>query len=472
MDTEKQNKRKINVAVSSVIAAVFLTAIKLIFALSTGSLGLLSEFAHSGLDLFAAIVTVFSVKISSKPADLEHQYGHGKIENLSAIAQVGILFFTCGYIIYEAVNRLFLNASYHLEITVWAYVVMSVSILVDISRSRLLRKVALETHSQALEADALHFSTDVWSSVVVILGLVFVSLNISKEADAIAALLVSLIVIKVSVSLLKRAVDQLMDKVPEGLYDKIIEEIKRIDGVEGIKLLRLRESGPKTFVDMTIYISRTVPFQKAHDIMDDVEQKIKEIKINSDITIHSEPVETERETIIDKARLIVDKNGLKCHDIFTYELDKENHLELDVEYVGNDNFVDAHQLITKIEDEIYSEIKGLKNVKIHLDEPSDLIMKSENVTDEYGGLIKKFKEVILSYSEIKDCSDINIIKSENRLRISMTCNFPEDYGFSQVHRLVHKIESEIYSLSEDIGSVMIHAEPSKLKENGNGTKNN
>jgi divalent metal cation (Fe/Co/Zn/Cd) transporter len=336
---------------------------------------------------------------------------------------------------------------------------MLTSIIVDISRSKLLRKVALETHSQALEADALHFSTDIWSSGVVIIGLIFVSLNISKEADAIAALLVSIIVIKVSVSLLKRAIDQLMDRVPEGLYEEIIEEIKKIEGVESIKLLRLRESGPKTFIDMTIFISRTVPFQKAHDIMDEVEKKIKEIKSNSDITIHSEPVETESETIIDKVRLIVDKKGLKCHDIFTYEIENESHVELDVEYVGNDNFVDAHKLISEIEDEIFSEIKGLNNVKIHIDEPSDLIIKSENVTNENEQLITDFKKIIFSYKGIKDCSDINIIKSDKKLRVSMTCVFPDDFGFSQVHRLVHKIESDIYSLSEDIGSVMIHAEP-------------
>lgn len=231
--------------------------------------------------------------------------------------------------------------------------------------------------------------------------------------------------------------------------------------------MRLRESGPKTFIDATIYISRTVPFQKAHDIMDNVEKRIKEIKSNSDITIHSEPVETGQETVIDKVRLIVDKKGLKCHDIFTYEIDNENHIELDVEYVGNDNFVDAHRLITEIEDEIYSEIQGLKNIKIHIDEPSDLIMKSENVTEENKPLIDDFKKIIYSYKEIKDCSDINIIKSDRKLRVSMTCVFPDDYGFSQVHRLVHKLESELYSLSEDIGSVMIHAEPNNNKPNGN-----
>ena len=459
MNIEAQNKRKMNVAVSSVFAAIFLTGIKLIFALLTNSLGLFAEFAHSGLDLFAAIVTVFSIMISNKPADEDHQYGHGKIENLSAIIQVVILFVTCGYIIYEAVNRLFFNTAYDLEITIWAYLVMLVSIAVDVTRSRVLKKVAIETHSQALEADALHFSTDIWSSSVVIVGLIFVSLKVSKEADAVAALLVSGFVIYVSIKLLKRAIDQLMDRVPEGIYEEITKEVKAIEGVEDIKFLRLRESGPKTFIDMTIFISRTMPFQKAHDIMDEVEKRILKIKNNSDITIHAEPFETKSESLMDKTRLIVNRNGLKCHDIFTYLLGDKNYIELDIEYEANDSFPDAHKIISKIENEIYQEIKAIDKVIIHIDEPSDLVLKSEDVTGEKTNIIEQIKKILLTYPEIQDLNDINIIKTDNKLRITMTCLFPDELGFSQVHRLAHKMESEIYRLSDEISSVMIHAEP-------------
>jgi len=237
--------------------------------------------------------------------------------------------------------------------------------------------------------------------------------------------------------------------------------VKGIDGVEGIKFLRLRESGPKTFIDMSIYISRTVPFQKVHDIMDVVEVKIKGIKSNSDVTIHSEPIETEKETIMDKVRLIVNKNGLQCHDIFSYVIDNENYVELDVEYLTNDNFSEAHDVITEIEEEIYREIKSINKVRIHIDEPSDLIMHSKNVLEENKSMVDQIKKIIFSSSDIKECFDINIIKSNGKLRISMTCVFPENMGFSQVHRLAHKLESDIYKLSEDINSVMIHAEPTK-----------
>jgi cation diffusion facilitator family transporter len=459
MTLQEQNTLKFKVALSSVIAAVFLTALKLVFALYTGSLGLLSEFAHSGLDFFAALLTVFTVRYSSKPADKEHPYGHGKIENLSAIAQVFFLLATCAYIIYEGIARLFFHAEYHLVITPWAYVVMLISIAVDISRSRILKKVAVQTNSQALEADAMHFSTDIWSSSVVILGLFFVSFNISREADAIAALVVCAFIIYVSMNLARKAVGQLMDKVPEGLYDSIVENVEKIKGVEKIKLLRVRESGPKIFIDMTIYISRTLPFQKAHEIMDEVENKIRNLKSNSDITIHSEPIETETETIIDKARLIVTRNGLKCHDIFTYEIDNENYLTLDVEYTNNDNFEDAHKAISNIEREIYDEIKSIKKVQIHIDEPSELIFRSENVTAQNNTIVERIKEIISSYKDVIECKDFNIVKANNRLRISLTCTFPRTFEFSKVHRLVHKIESEIYHINDDIADVMIHAEP-------------
>jgi divalent metal cation (Fe/Co/Zn/Cd) transporter len=336
---------------------------------------------------------------------------------------------------------------------------MLISIAVDISRSRILKKVAVQTNSQALEADAMHFSTDIWSSSVVILGLFFVSFNISREADAIAALVVCAFIIYVSMNLARKAVGQLMDKVPEGLYDSIVENVEKIKGVEKIKLLRVRESGPKIFIDMTIYISRTLPFQKAHEIMDEVENKIRNLKSNSDITIHSEPIETETETIIDKARLIVTRNGLKCHDIFTYEIDNENYLTLDVEYTNNDNFEDAHKAISNIEREIYDEIKSIKKVQIHIDEPSELIFRSENVTAQNNTIVERIKEIISSYKDVIECKDFNIVKANNRLRISLTCTFPRTFEFSKVHRLVHKIESEIYHINDDIADVMIHAEP-------------
>src|SRR5579859_7689286 len=201
---EVQREKKF-VALSSVGAAIGLTTVKIVVALLTGSLGILAEAAHSGLDLVASLLTYFAVRVADRPPDVTHHYGHGKVENLSAFLEAGLLILTAIWVMYEAIRRLLFHDS-HVEITIWAFLVMFVSIAVDATRSRILLRVARQTGSQALEADALHFSTDIWSSSVVIAGLLVVWLNERfslagwlGQADAIAALGVSGIVIWVSV---------------------------------------------------------------------------------------------------------------------------------------------------------------------------------------------------------------------------------------------------------------------------------
>src|ERR1017187_6627958 len=161
-NSDKGTVKKNRIALTSVLAAVFLTSIKLVIGLLTGSLGILSEALHSGLDLIAAIITLFAVRIADLPADNEHNYGHGKVENLSAMIETFLLFVTCFWIIYESINRLI--TKHPIEINIFSYIVIIISIIVDFSRSRALYKVAKKYNSAALEADALHFSTDIWSS--------------------------------------------------------------------------------------------------------------------------------------------------------------------------------------------------------------------------------------------------------------------------------------------------------------------
>src|SRR5712664_2332758 len=213
---ESMRAEKRAVAGNSVLAAFAITALKIAVGFTTGSLGILSEAAHSALDLIAAIITLMSVRVSDKPADADHQYGHGKVENFSAFIETGLLLLTCVWIISEAVKRLFFH-SVEIEPSAAAYVVMFLSIVVDAWRSRALGRIAVKYDSQALEADALHFSTDIWSSSVVILGLALVQLGRAyqvawlSKADPVAALFVAGVVISVSWRLARRTVDALID---------------------------------------------------------------------------------------------------------------------------------------------------------------------------------------------------------------------------------------------------------------------
>src|SRR5208282_4115620 len=235
------------VAGNSVIAALLITAGKIVVGVTTGSLGILSEAAHSALDLIAALLTYLSVGVSDKPADADHQYGHGKVENFSAFVETGLLLLTCIWVIYEAIVRLFFR---HVDVepSVWAFAVMLVSMAVDYWRSRALGRIAAKYDSQALQADALHFSTDIWSSGVVVLGLLVVILGRKygvvwlRNADPVAALFVAGVVVWVSTRLARKTIDALLDAAPAGARGKILAAVREVSGLLEVDRIRIRRS--------------------------------------------------------------------------------------------------------------------------------------------------------------------------------------------------------------------------------------
>jgi len=283
------SKEKNRVALASLIAAVFLTAFKLLVGIITGSLGILSEALHSALDFVAAGITWFAVRLSDKPADQDHHYGHGKIENLSALIETILLLITCVWIIYEAISRL-KSGETHIEVTVWSYVVVIASIVIDISRSRALMRAAKKYNSQALEADALHFSTDIWSSAVVLLGLICANFGI-LIADSIAALIVAVIVIFISYRLGKRSINALLDRVPEETYQKIKKILNEFSDIEYYHDLKVRAAGPETFAELNIHLHPEMDIRQSHEIATNIENKIKSEISRCHVHVHIEPEE-------------------------------------------------------------------------------------------------------------------------------------------------------------------------------------
>ncbi|MBI5839187.1 MAG: cation transporter [Chloroflexi bacterium] len=297
MSHQNAQKEKSSAALSSVIAAIGLTTFKIIVGVLTNSLGILAEAAHSALDLAAAVMTFFAVRVADKPADREHPFGHGKVENISALFETLLLLATSGWIIYEAVHRLMVPET-HVEVSIWSFIVMGTSIIVDVSRSRMLMAAAKKHNSQALEADALHFSTDIWSSSVVILGLILVlvgryfpSLAILEKGDAIAALVVAVIVIFVSGELGMRSIHALLDAAPKnGEYDRIIQQVGSLKGIADVHAVRIRSSGAGWFVDMHVTMDGNLSLNESHAVTERIEEKVQEILPKSDVTVHVEPL--------------------------------------------------------------------------------------------------------------------------------------------------------------------------------------
>jgi len=288
-------REKQSAALTSLLAAIALTTFKIVVGILTGSLGILAEAAHSGLDLVAAAMTWLAVRISGRPPDSEHLYGHGKVENLSALAETLLLLLTCAWIVWEAVRRL----QYHrvdVEVTIWSFVVMITSIAIDVSRSRVLARTAKKYNSQALEADALHFQTDIWSSSVVILGLIcvktgewFPALAWLREADAIAALGVCALVIWVSWQLGRRTIDALVDTAPAGMEERILAAVQAVPGVQNCHAIRVRYSGPVAFIDLHVLVDGNQTLFEAHALTETIEGVIRQIVPGADVTVHPEP---------------------------------------------------------------------------------------------------------------------------------------------------------------------------------------
>jgi cation diffusion facilitator family transporter len=300
MTTQEAKKDKRSAALSSVVAAIGLTTFKLTVGVLTNSLGILAEAAHSGLDLVAAAMTYFAVRVSDKPADKEHPFGHGKIENLSALFETVLLLATSGWIIYEAIDRLFFHPV-KVEASVWSFVVMGASIIIDFTRSRILYKAAKKYKSQALEADALHFSTDIWSSSVVILGLIGLTvaryipgLDWMHKADSVAALVVAIIVIFISGELGWRTISALLDTAPKGLAEKIEQAANAVPGVVDVHAIRIRPSGAHTFIDMHVNMNGDLTLKEAHAATEVIEDAILAIVAPADVTVHMEPVDPPR----------------------------------------------------------------------------------------------------------------------------------------------------------------------------------
>lgn len=457
-------QKKYRVALHSLYAALIITVIKIVAVYFSGSLGILSEVFNSSIDVFVCLVTILSIKYSSKPPDEDHNYGHEKVESFSALFQVLILILTSAYIIYEAISRLFIYKDVEVNVSVWIIGALLITMCIDYYRAKALKKIAVETKSNALEADALHFSSDILSTSVVIIGLILIYFNISKIADTVAALISTFIIIYLGVKLSRKAIDSLMDRVPAGLYEKLKYETLLIKGVEDIKNCRLRSTGSKIYVDMTIFISRLVPFSKAHDIVDSVEKRINQLIPNADIVIHSEPLETKDETINDKIRMIVNEFGLKCHDIYSHKIDNEIYSELHIEVCNTNDLTKAHNTITEIEDKIKKEIDVISHLKIHIDEPSEILFDTKDITKNSNEIVREVNKILSESNEIISSNGIQIISSNGRIRISLNCVFDYIYSLDEVHDIVTVLESKIYlHLKEHhpkLANVIIHAEPS------------
>src|SRR5689334_7625612 len=349
-------REKKRAALLSVGSATLLVSLKTFLIYRTRSLGVLSEALHSGLDLVAAIITFLSIRVSDRPADERHPYGHGKFENFSAFVETGLLALTALYVIYEAFDRLFFR-SVHIQPSWIAFVVLGIALAIDMTRARKLSHVAKRYSSEALEADALHFSTDVWSTMVVIAGIGLVwagetwNMPYLIYADALAGLAVAAVILWVGSQLGRRTVDALLDAAPEGLQQEIARAIARMDGVLDVDRVRVRRAGNRHFVDATVSVARTASLEQVHELSDAIEKRVGEI-VPSDVMVHAEPRAPQGEHLFEAIRAVAQRMGLAVHDLTAVQQDGQLFIELHLEVDEHLSLGAAHRHATELEEKI------------------------------------------------------------------------------------------------------------------------
>lgn len=462
-----QAHEKQRAAWSSVVAAVFLTLLKLVVGLLTGSLGILSEAAHSGLDLVAALVTLFAVRFSDRPPDPQHPYGHGKIENFSALVETLLLLATCAWIVYEVVQRLFFK-SVEIEASIWAFAVMGISVVVDVSRSRMLYAAARKYKSQALEADALHFSTDIWSSLTVIVGLALVWLGQVlgpgwawlAKADALAAFAVALIVVYVSLQLGGRAISALLDAAPPGLAERIGTEVARVSGVQTVGPIRIRQSGPSMFIDLVVGADRSVSLEQAHQIAAAVEDRVVALTPESDVVVHVDPVRQAGESLPQAVNAIAGRLGLQTHNIHAHDVHGDYCVNLDVEVPADLSLNEAHDRVTRFEQALRAELPHVRDVNTHIEPIAAVVTpNTARQTDEQ----EQLRELILALIEdvpgLRRCHHMRILPARNGYNIVLHCLADPDLPIAKAHDLADKLEKQLRVSVPNVAQVLVHVEP-------------
>ncbi len=446
-------------ALWSIAASAALTAAKATIGLLTGSLAILSEAGHSLLDLAATLLTYFAVRISDKPADAEHQYGHGKMESVTALAETALLFLLSGVVVFEAVQRLTGAQPHAVEATVAAFAIIAGSVIVDFFRARALRRVAKDTSSEALAADALHFSSDMWSSVAVLIGLGGVALGY-PAADAAAALVVAVFICVAGWRLGRRTIDTLTDTAPAGVSDRVAAVARQIPGVVGVERVRARPAGAALFVDLAVGVSRTLPLDRVASIKERLARAIHTEIPQAEVTITTDPRALDNETMRERVMIIAYNRGVAVHHIAVQAISGRLSVSVDVEVDGTMTLSAAHDVASGLEEAVREELGPDVEVETHIEPlPADVLPGEDAPAqrlDEVREALAALAEEIPGLGEVHD---VRVRETADGEIVNFHCRVDPILSVRAVHDLVDAAERQLRRRFPAIQRVIGHAEP-------------
>jgi cation diffusion facilitator family transporter len=446
-------------ALGSIAASAGLTAAKAVVGLLTGSLAILSEAGHSLIDLSATVLTYFAVRISGKPADAEHQYGHGKMESVTALAETALLFVLTAIVVWEAVQRLMDTHGHAVEATAAAFAIIAASVVVDFFRARVLRRVAKATSSEALEADALHFSSDMWSSIAVLCGLGGVRLGY-PWADAAAALVVAVFICIAGYRLGRRTIDTLTDTAPAGVSERVAAITRRVPGIVSVERVRARPAGAVLFVDIGVGVSRTLPLDGVASIKDRVMRAIRAELPTAETTITTEPRALDDETVRERVMMIARNRGLAIHHVAVQTISGRLSVSADLEVDGTQPLATAHDTATRLEEAIRDELGPGVEVETHIEPlPADILPGSEATPARLGEVREALLALAADVPNLGEVHDMRVRETSDGEIVNFHCRVDPALSVSAVHDLVDTLEHRLRQRFPTIQRVIGHAEP-------------
>jgi cation diffusion facilitator family transporter len=456
--------QKRRVAFYSIAAATVMTLLKLAAGLLSGSLGVLSDAAHSALDLAGAALTFFSVRVADKPADEGHTYGHGKIENVSAFIEAGLMAISCAWITLEALSRI-AHHSVELRHSIWPALVLLASIAVDYWRARELRVVAERTGSPALEMDAFHFASDIWSTLAVLVGLGAswvgerFGIRWLEFADPVAAIVVSLMILRLTVHLTRDTIAALVDEIPAETRQRVIRAAANVDGVLAVEQARVRRSGASYFADLTLALPRRSTFEHTDEIVRSAIEAVHHALPGTDVVIHTVPRDPGAGSIFDRVRAVAARNNVSVHELSVQShqgrLRVEQHVELDERMP----LLEAHRFVTALEEEILRAAPEIDSVLTHIESEPATIEQPEEIVQEDRDIEHALRSAATQFPEIVDVHELTVLRAGDHVDLSCHCTLPDGLRMGRVHEIITALEDRLKQECPDVSRVTIHPEP-------------
>ena len=440
-------------ALVSVGAACLLVAIKLVAGLASSSLGLLAEAAHSGTDLAAALLTFFAVSVAVRPADRGHPYGHGKAQNLAALAEAGFLILVSIGIAAAAILRLAGVVEFEVEPTWWTFAAIALVLAIDASRTVVSLRGARLYRSDALLANALHFGSDFAGTIAVLAGLVAATLGV-PAGDSIAALFVSGLVVAAAARLARRNVDVLMDRSPEEDARVARRAIAGLEPPVELRRLRLRRAGGEHFADVVIGVAPGEAIGQGHAAADRVEQALLDALPGIDVVVHVEPRGGDggvRERALAAALTV--SRVRELHNLTVLEVDGSIEVSLHLKLPGNLPLDQAHDIAEQVEAAILAQVPEVRSVLTHL-EPLTETAAGEKVDVDTAAI-----EAAVREETGADPRELRFVRTDDGIVVFLTLGLPSAGSLADAHGLASAIEERVRSAVPAIADVVVHTEP-------------